>query len=137
MNQIRTIQYEPYSGPALLGGLPKGDMLQVVIPDDRLGISSNNSCRHAWDVINEEAQKISFHTSGLQEMPSKDLIDEILKGCDRVFAEVSQSIASRTNQLFADTFGGPPPYAYQRWAIRWPGENELSYVAIMRFVSAA
>lgn len=90
-----------------------------------------------WRRINAEVQKLSQNPGAQQPVLTKDLVEACLAGIDRCFTDGVQRVKSRANSIFSSVFGGPNPFAFEPFAIRWPGENEEALIYVKRFIAAA
>lgn len=134
MLNVRRRQYVPYTKPTALQ-LPPGDYLAVDTLDRQL--TSNQACWNLWDVINGEAQTLSARPSALQPVITKDLLRDAIEAINRCFVQTTDRVVTRANRTFTDTFGGPAPYSFEPYPIRWAGENREALQIILSFVSAA
>lgn len=127
-------QYEQYVGP-ICDTMPGGDYLSV----RRLSAVStdNENLWQTWREINSRAQKLSAQGYALQSELGRELIEDALKSIDYIFGFVANRVVTRANRLFSSTFGGPNPFAYNPFAVRWPGENPYALSIILKFVNAA
>ena len=135
----RKAQYEPYSGPPLIPQMPdaeSNDYLQVVVYDNTRECS-NQDLWMLWDDVNQGAERIANDSAAAQPLMTEDLMRIVLKEIDDINSEISVRMASRTADLFDAPFGNPPLYRFERYPIRWPGENRFALTAVMGFVSAA
>jgi len=131
--QIRVRQFKKYPG-TVDKIMPDGDYLTV----ERVGRdqTSNDDLWQIWDLACQEAQTLSAINSALQPELTKDLVQSALKACDRVFAEVNARIVTHSTRVFSSVYGGPIPFDYLDYSIRWPGESRWAMGFVMPFVSA-
>lgn len=134
MQNVRRRQYVPYT-QSIAPQLPPGDYLAVDTLDRHQ--TSNNACWNLWDVINGEAQTFSARPSTLQPVITKDLLRDAIEAINRCFVHTTDRVVTRANRTFTDTFGGPAPYSFEPYPIRWAGENREALQIILSFVSAA
>jgi len=129
----RHIQYAPFVGD-LAPTMPSGEYLQI---DTRqVDQTSNNTIAEVWDLISRAAQIVSTHPGAQQPEVTRELVQTCLTAIDHGFAHVATRIVTRANRTISDTYGGPNPYAFGAYPIRWPAESRLALAMVLKFVSS-
>jgi hypothetical protein len=128
------VQYEQFSGTPG-DQMPSGQFLSV----RRLSRTQtdNEQLWQTWAYINGTVQKLSAAGATLQPVLEKGLVQDTIDAINRIFGFVAVRVATRANRLFSNTFGGPNPFEFTPYSIRWPGENRYALQYIMKFVNAA
>lgn len=127
------VQYEAFTGnPG--DQMPSGEFMSI----RRLSRTStdNEQCWQTWAYINSAAQKLSASNSTIQPVVEKGLVQDTIDAINRIFGFVAVRVATRANRLFSNTFGGPNPFEFNQYPIRWPGENRYALSFVMKFVNA-
>lgn len=132
--RTRPEQFEEWPGD-IVAPLPKGEYLQV----RRLGHThtANEACFDVWHALNGEAQKLS--AAGYSQTPTtgRDLVGNVIDAINRSMGVVNARVVTHANAMYSSVFGGPLPYAFELWPIRWPGESPDALKWVLKFVEAA
>lgn len=132
--RTRPEQFEEYPGD-IISPLPAGDYLQVQL----LGHShtANEACFDVWNAINGEAQKLSAQGFAQTPVTGMDLVGNVVDAINRIFGVVNSRVVTLSNSMFSSTFGGPLPYSFEHWPIRWPAEAPDALKWVLKFVESA
>jgi len=98
--------------------------------------TQNRSCSELFEVIAQHGQEISFSDAALQSEVGRSLIEDTLKRIQICFNAVSSRVVTNVNRMFGSVYGGPLPYDYIAWPLRWSGENRRALTICNSFVAS-